>query len=49
MSLRWHNTSTVNENISLAQFDLFVSMNSGYNTDYYELAFPGLILQLVRN
>ena len=48
MSLRWHNTSTVNENISLAQFDLFVSMNSGYNTDYYELAFPGLILQLVR-
>ena len=48
MSLRWHNTSTVNENISLAQFDLFVSMNSGYDTDYYELAFPGLILQLVR-
>ena len=41
------NTSHVNENISLAQFDLYVSMSSEYNTDYYDFAYPGLILKLL--
>ncbi|TRY61959.1 hypothetical protein TCAL_10287 [Tigriopus californicus] len=47
LNFNWHNSSNVNENISLAQFDLFVSMNAGYDTDYYEMAYPGLILTLV--
>ncbi len=46
-SCSWSNqTSHVNENISLAQFDLSVSMESSYHTDYYELSYPGLILKL---
>jgi gamma-aminobutyric acid receptor subunit alpha len=32
---------------SLAQFDLMVSMNNEYNTDYYDIPYPGLILKLV--
>lgn len=35
---RWlANASHVNENISLAQFDLFVAMTSEYDTDYYDV------------
>ena len=47
LSFRWLNSSHVNTNISLAQFDLLVSMSNRYNTDYYDTQFPGLILQLV--
>ena len=43
----WMNNSNVNENISLAQFDLRVLPNQGYGTDYYELSYPGLIFTLV--
>ena len=41
------NNSNVNENISLAQFDLRVLPNQGYGTDYYELSYSGLIFTLV--
>ena len=43
----WMNNSNVNENISLAQFDLRVLPNQGYGTDYYELSYSGLIFTLV--
>jgi len=44
---RWMNASShVNENISLAQFDLAVSMESTYDTHYYDVAYPGLILRV---
>ena len=42
----WSNTSNVNGNISLTQFELRVSMKSVYDTDYYDISYPGLILQL---
>ena len=47
LAFRWLNDSHVNTNISLAQFDLLVSMSNEYDTDYYDTRFPGLILQLV--
>lgn len=43
----WMNNSNVNENISLAQFDLHVLQNQGYGTDYYEVSYSGLIFTLV--
>ena len=46
LKFRWLNSSHVNENISLAQFDLRVTMNSQYDTDYYDVPYPGLILKL---
>ncbi len=36
----------MNENISLAQFDLTVTMADQYDTDYYDVHYPGLILKL---
>ena len=43
---KWLNNSHINENISLAQFELLVSVNNDYNTDYYDLSYPGLIMTL---
>jgi hypothetical protein len=40
-------SSHVNENISLAQFDLYVMMSHAYQTDYYDVKYPGLILKLM--
>jgi len=36
----------VNPNISLAQFSFKVNLMDSYATDYYDLSYPGLILQL---
>ncbi len=47
LSFAWSNSSNVNRNISLTQFDLSVLMQSSYDTgDYYDLSYPGLILKL---
>lgn len=47
IQLKWiPNSMNVNENITLAQFDFRVEIMDSYNTDYYDVAYPGLILQL---
>jgi len=38
--------SNVNANISLAQFSFNVLLMDSYNTDYYDIAYPGLIMKL---
>ncbi len=38
--------STVNPNITLAQFELVVVLEDTYATDYYDLAYPGIIMKL---
>jgi hypothetical protein len=43
------NGSTVNANITLAQFGLDVVLEDTYATDYYDLAYPGIIMKLYLN
>jgi len=38
--------STINPNISLSQFKLDVVLQDTYATDYYDLAYPGVIMRL---
>jgi len=38
--------SQVNKNISLAQFDVETSLVETYDTEYYDLNYPGLILKV---
>jgi len=48
IQLKWmdQSHSNVNYNISLSQFEFRVLFMDSYNTDYYDLAYPGLILKL---
>ena len=38
--------SNVNANISLAQFSYNVLLMDSYSTDYYDIAYPGLIMKV---
>ena len=38
--------NNVNSNISLAQFSFNVQLIDSYSTDYYEIAYPGLIMRV---
>ena len=38
--------NNVNVNISLAQFTFHVQLHDSYTTDYYEIAYPGLIMSV---
>ena len=38
--------NNVNSNISLAQFSFNVQLMDSYSTDYYEIAYPGLIMRV---
>ena len=38
--------SNVNANISLAQFSFNVLLMDSYSTDYYDIAYPGLIMKV---
>ena len=38
--------SNVNANISLAQFSYNVLLMDSYSTDYYDIAYPGIIMKL---
>ncbi|XP_023344150.1 glycine receptor subunit alpha-4 isoform X2 [Eurytemora carolleeae] len=40
------NSMDVNQNITLAQFHFRVKLMDSYSTDYYDVSYPGLILQL---
>ena len=46
--MKWLNESfsNVNPNISLAQFSFTVHLADSYNTDYYDIAYPGLIMKV---
>merc|ERR1719334_2881305 len=46
--MKWldHSHSNVNANISLAQFSFTVLLMDSYSTDYYDIAYPGLIMKL---
>jgi len=48
ISMKWMDQaqSNVNKNISLAQFSFTVSLMDSYSTDYYDIAYPGLIMKL---
>ncbi len=39
--------NNINQNISLPQFELEVRLGDDYATDYYELAYPGVIMKLI--
>ena len=38
--------NNVNSNISLAQFTFNMQLMDSYSTDYYEIAYPGLIMRV---
>lgn len=42
----FQNGSNINTNITLAQFDMEVVLEDTYATDYYDLAYPGLIMKI---
>jgi len=48
IQLKWldKSHSNVNANISLAQFSFNVLLMDSYSTDYYDVAYPGLIMKL---
>jgi len=48
MQMKWMDQahSNVNANISLAQFSFNVLLMDSYSTDYYDIAYPGLIMKL---
>ena len=37
----------MNANISLAQFSFNVLLMDSYSTDYYDIAYPGLIMKVI--
>jgi hypothetical protein len=39
--------NNINQNISLPQFDLEVRLGDDYATDYYDLAYPGVIMKII--
>jgi hypothetical protein len=39
--------NNINQNISLPQFDLEVKLGDDYATDYYDQAYPGVIMRIV--
>ena len=44
--LAYFTGSNINQNISLPQFDLKVELGDNYATDYYDLAYPGVIMKI---
>ena len=46
--MKWLDDShhNVNYNISLAQFSFDVQLMDSYSTDYYDIAYPGLIMRV---
>merc|ERR1712241_1222592 len=48
ITMKWLDDShnNVNYNISLAQFSFAVQLMDSYTTDYYDIAYPGLIMRL---
>ena len=46
MKFAWMDGSNINQNISLPQFDLQVELGDNYATDYYDLAYPGVIMKI---
>lgn len=47
MRFKWMSGNNINQNISLPQFDLDVKLGDNYATDYYELAYPGVIMRII--
>ena len=45
MTFQWHHVNNVNPNITLDQFVEQVNFEN-YATDYYEISYPGLILNI---
>ena len=50
VQMKWmdQSHSNVNANISLAQFSYNVLLMDSYSTDYYDIAYPGLIMKVVK-
>ena len=47
LSFNWiENGSDINSNITLAQFNMDVVLHDTYATDYYDLAYPGIIMKI---
>ena len=43
LRFQWVEGSNINPNITLAQFSVNVSLQDTYDTDYYDLRYPGII------
>ena len=43
LKFQWVNGSNINPNITLAQFSVNVSLQDTYDTDYYDLRYPGMM------
>ena len=39
--------SNINNNISLAQFSFTLDLADSYSTDYYDIAYPGIIMKVL--
>lgn len=49
MIFQWHHVNNINPNITLDQFEETVIFQKEYATDYYEIQYPGLILNIILN
>ena len=43
LKIQWVNGSNINPNITLTHFDMDISLEDSYTTDYYDLSYPGKI------
>ena len=43
LKFQWVDGSNINPNITLAQFAMDVHLEDTYTTDYYDLAYPGIL------
>ena len=43
LKFQWVSGSNINPNITLAQFSVNVSLQDTYDTDYYDLRYPGIL------
>ena len=41
LKFQWVNGSNINPNITLTHFDMDISLEDSYTTDYYDLSYPG--------
>ena len=46
LRFQWVEGSNINPNITLAQFSVNVSLEDTYDTDYYDLRYPGKIFHV---
>ena len=46
LTFRWLPENQVNPNITLSQFTMDVTLSDSYSTEFYDLAYPGVIMRI---